>query len=198
MCSPQLTQAANANAPTPTGSISKPLGGANTFSAPTAVSPDLPQPEAATPPPRSTIPPGPGAAAAADKAAPLPGDAPAATTAKGEISDFQTTHYGYPDDKTPDTNTKNKKGAFGPLTVGSLALSDDRAKALGAKPGDTIEIQDTKGNTHQGVYVDRVPIGGRIDIYDPTGSEAKGEPFKGVKARRIGSTANVLFSNTKG
>jgi hypothetical protein len=41
-------------------------------------------------------------------------------------------HYGYPDDKSPDTNSnKLRRGAFGPLDPYSLAISDNVAKANG-------------------------------------------------------------------
>ena len=121
------------------------------------------------------------------------------------VTDFKTSHYGYSDDPTPDSYTKAGKGAFSDLVEGkSLALSDTTAQNLGAKPGDEIELTDANGNKRVGSYDDRVPAkdpktgevlkGNRIDIYDPKGSEKKGEPFLAVSARRLKSAAETIYA----
>lgn len=113
--------------------------------------------------------------------------APEAGTGEGH-SEIKTTHYGYPDDPYMDKYTKAGKGKWGKLAgEESLALTDSMAEKLGVKPGDVIETTDDKGKVRKGVYIDRAPQDDhRIDIYDPSGSEKKGEPYKIVKARKVG------------
>ncbi len=122
------------------------------------------------------------------------------------MTGFNTTHFGYKDDPTPDSDTEAGNGKWGKLVDGdSLALNDTMAKMVGAKPGDKIELKDAKGNTRVGTYIDKVPDkdgpGPRLDIYNPTGSEKGGTPFSAVSARKLsgkpsqGQIAAALYSN---
>lgn len=202
-------QQAQQNGPIPTGAISKsggnlqlPPSGPQLPAATSALTPAAATPQAtgpaaaavATPTP-ATVPQAPGQPPAIN-----PSPDPAKPAVNGSTADaapvtnFQTTHYGYADDKTPDSETKKGNGAFGKLTPGALALTDSMAKSLGANPGDTIELQDAQGNKHQGTYLDRAPqSNNRVDIYDPSGSEKAGAPFNAVSARKVSSTASKLF-----
>lgn len=141
-----------------------------------------------------------------EQAAPAPktqAGANGLTVPEGEsastVTGFQTTHYGYPDDETPDENTKAGKGKWGPLVDGdSLALTDSMAQKIGAKPHDKIELKDAKGNTRVGTYIDRAPESDdRVDIYNPKGSKKGGTPFSAISAKkiesRVASTAETLY-----
>lgn len=102
------------------------------------------------------------------------------------VSGIKTTHYGYPDDETPDSQTKAGKGKFGDLKQGDVALTDSLAAKLGVKGGEDLDVTDNQGKTHTMRYQDRAPQQGedRIDIYNPTGSKAKGEPFIATSVKR--------------
>jgi hypothetical protein len=100
----------------------------------------------------------------------------------------ETTHYGYSDDSTPDTNSTNGVGAFGknPLSPGVVALSPSLEATTGAQPGAVIEMRDENGNKRLGYFGDRTSqklTNDRIDLYDPHGSEANGAPFQASKFR---------------
>ncbi len=122
------------------------------------------------------------------------------------VTGFNATHYGYPDDKTPDSNSAKGIGAFNDNKLGpnSVAISDDVAKKLGldtVRGGGTVELKDSKGNSRLVTYDDRAPENGRIDLYDPTGSEKKGQPFDAVSAIKVSggknTAANAIYPKNK-
>jgi hypothetical protein len=95
-------------------------------------------------------------------------------------SQIRLTHYGYPGDLTPDSNSSRGIGAFGyDSTPGSLipgysvALTASAATLLGVQPGQTFSYQ---GRTFR--YDDIAPEGDpRMDIYDPNNTlTADGAP----------------------
>ena len=103
-----------------------------------------------------------------------------------EAVGVQITHYGYPGDLTPDSNSSQGIGAFsfdsapGSLnSIGALravALSPDVAQQYKLQPGQSFNVQVAGGQTISLVYADVVPSvnpytgqpeTGRIDVFDP-------------------------------
>lgn len=115
-----------------------------------------------------------------------------------EVTDFQTTHYGYKDDPYMDSYTAKGEGKFGKLRDSSVALTDSMAKKMGIKPGEEMELKDKAGNIRIGTYDDRAPQkDNRIDLYNPKGSQKAGEPFIAVSARVVRSKAKTMYANNK-
>ena len=83
------------------------------------------------------------------------------------------THYGYPGDSTPDSNSANGIGAWNnKLTDGiSIALTPDLEQRFGAKPGEDFVFTDRNGKQWPFKFGDRTDknLRGRIDVYDRTG-----------------------------
>jgi hypothetical protein len=111
------------------------------------------------------------------------------------VTGFETTHYGYADDTTPDSYTREGLGAGGPLRPGDVAIT----KSLAARFGLNVNARDK--NNDFGKQLDLINSAGhsirvrvqdlapedddRIDIYDPAGSEAGGVPFNATQARLV-------------
>lgn len=95
----------------------------------------------------------------------------------GEL--VRTTQYGWPTDNPSDKlTTISKVGNHdNPLTEHSIALSDQMAQSINAKPGDVIKIGDTLG-----YYADRAPENDkRVDIYQPKGMNKNIPDFQAIK-----------------
>jgi hypothetical protein len=120
---------------------------------------------------------------AAKKTPPPSRDSSTSMVPKG----IKTSAFGYPDDPTPDSNSRKgvaafttKKDADGSrnsptrLVPGDIAVSPDVEKKLisaGVKPRDTITVKLADGTEHKGRWMDRTAdyLTGRIDIYSPNG-----------------------------
>jgi type IV secretion system protein TrbL len=104
------------------------------------------------------------------------------------------THYAYPGDSTPDSNSANGIGNHdNPLTsMQSVALSADIAAANNLKVGQSFSFQ-ANGQTYNVQYDDTDPEPGRIDMYDPNNTLGGGNNFSAP----ITSIDNgpVLFGN---
>lgn len=104
---------------------------------------------------------------------------------------FQTTtgvlltHYAYPGDSTPDTNSAQGIGAFpfssapgSLIPMYSAALTDAAAAQYHVTPGQSFTIGTSTGATYNLVYADRAPESDvRVDIYDPNNSLGGGNGF---------------------
>jgi hypothetical protein len=113
---------------------------------------------------------------------------------------IKTTHYGYAGDPFGDKYSARGIGAFGDnklVPLQSVALTSTMAKKLKVSPGDQIQATDTNGQMHILTYDDKAPEeDARIDIYNPNGSDATGEPFRIAKAVKYTPTEVAGPDNT--
>jgi hypothetical protein len=116
---------------------------------------------------------------------PVEGDTSAVFSTTPSATGTTVTHYAYAGDSTPDSNSSQGIGAFGPyLTPGSLvpmqsaALTPAAAAQYNVQQGQSFTITTLGGQTYNLVYADVVPTGGPneqpagasvVDIYDPNG-----------------------------
>ena len=95
------------------------------------------------------------------------------------------THYAYPGDSTPDSDSAAGRGKFSPATgslipMYSAALTDAAAAAYHVTPGQSFTITTSTGQTYNLLYADRAPENdNRVDIYDPNNSLGGGNDFSG-------------------
>ena len=91
-------------------------------------------------------------------------------------SGVKITHYGYPNDPTPDSKSSQGIGAFPPydtpnslVPLQSAALSPDVVQQYGIQPGQSFNVTLANGESVQLVYADNTAdyLTGRVDIYDP-------------------------------
>jgi hypothetical protein len=157
-----------------------------------------------------------------------PGSNPAATAlTEGDTSGGFTlpsggvklTHYGYPNDPSPDSNSSQGIGAFPPyntpnslVPLQSAALSPDVAQTYGIAPGQSFNVTLANGQTMSLVYADQTAsdLTGRVDIYDPmnvlgnndgvavtnideTGVTSTQGPFSGMMSKLGDSLAIVIL-----
>ena len=95
------------------------------------------------------------------------------------------THYAYPGDSTPDSQSAQGSGAFPFSTApGSLipmysaALTDAAAAQYHVTPGQSFTVSTSTGATYNLVYADRAPESDvRVDIYDPNNALGNGNNF---------------------
>jgi hypothetical protein len=113
---------------------------------------------------------------------PIPSPLPGPYTQSN--SALALTHYAYPGDSTPDSNSAQGIGAFQWNSVpGSLipmysaALTASAAQQYNLVPGQSFSIT-SGGQTYNLVYADVAPeLDSRIDIYDPNGTLPGGNQF---------------------
>jgi hypothetical protein len=129
------------------------------------------------------------------------------------------THYGYPNDPTPDSSSSQGIGAFPPyntpnslVPLQSAALSPDVAQTYGIAPGQSFNVTLANGQTMSLVYADQTAsnLTGRLDIYDPmnvlgnndgvavtnidgTGVTSTQGPFSGMMSKLGDSLAIVVL-----
>ena len=96
-----------------------------------------------------------------------------------QVTGVKITHYGFPNDPTPDSNSAKGIGAFNfDSTPGSLkplysaALSPDVAQQYNIVPGQEFSVGLANGQTMTLQYADSTAseLAGRVDIYDPSGT----------------------------
>jgi hypothetical protein len=136
-------------------------------------------------------------------AAPVEGDISGGF--KPQATGALLTHYAYPGDSTPDSNSSRGIGAFpfsstpGSLIPGySAALTASAAAAYNIQPGQSFSITTTSGQTYNLEYSDVAPESGqRIDIYDPNGVLPGGNAFSqqiaGINGGPVVQGANASF-----
>ena len=89
------------------------------------------------------------------------------------------TSYGYQNDETSDSNTRDGRSAIGHLSHDSLAVSPDierQLKSEGISIGDKVQLKLADGSTIVRKWDDRTarqykgkPLTGRFDFYSPNG-----------------------------
>jgi hypothetical protein len=96
-----------------------------------------------------------------------------------QVTGVKITHYGYPNDPTPDSKSAQGIGAFNfDSTPGSLkplysaALSPDVAQQYNVVPGQEFTVGLANGSSMTLQYADSTAsnLTGRVDIYDPSGT----------------------------
>jgi hypothetical protein len=105
-------------------------------------------------------------------------------------------HYGYPGDSTPDTNSTNGIGNHNNQLVAeqSLAFSPDLIAEYHLQVGQTVTVTLANGEVLTGRFDDTTAawLTGRVDVYDPSNSIT----FDGASVASIDGTTPVAGFDT--